>query len=110
LVWQDGSQGPTYRVIKEGLYYVRAINNCDSRATVLSLKYSKCKLGIPNAFTPNGDGHNDQFRPKYGSEISNYRLLIFNRFGQKLFESIDKLKGWDGKLNGKPQGPAHMFG
>ena len=103
LVWQDGSQGPTYRVTKEGLYYVRAINNCDSRTDSIVVKYSKCKLGIPNAFTPNGDGHNDQFRPKYGSEVSNYRMLIFNRFGQKLFESTDKLKGWDGKLNGKPQ-------
>ncbi len=95
LEWQDGSKGASYRVTKEGLYYVKASNNCASRSDSIVVKYSKCKLGIPNAFTPNGDGHNDQFRPKYGSEISNYRMLIFNRFGQKLFESTDKLKGWD---------------
>ena len=103
IVWQDGSQNPTLRVTREGLYYVRVSNNCASRADSIVVKYSKCKLGIPNAFTPNGDGHNDQFRPRYGTEISNYRMLIFNRFGQKLFETTDKLKGWDGKLSGKPQ-------
>jgi gliding motility-associated-like protein len=103
LQWQDGTVGNKYKVTKEGLYYVRAANNCASRSDSIVVKYSKCKLGIPNAFTPNGDGHNDQFRPKYGSEITNYQMLIFNRFGQKIFESTDRLKGWDGKLNGRPQ-------
>jgi gliding motility-associated-like protein len=58
-------------------------------------------MGIPNAFTPNGDGKNDFFRAKYGIAVSQYRMRIFNRFGQLIFDSRDQLKGWDGNFNGK---------
>ncbi|HNY03966.1 MAG TPA: gliding motility-associated C-terminal domain-containing protein [Bacteroidales bacterium] len=63
---------------------------------------------IPNAFTPNGDGLNDEFHilglpPE---NITQYNLQVFNRWGQKVFETKDILEGWDGKLNGEycPEG------
>jgi gliding motility-associated-like protein len=60
------------------------------------------KFWVPNAFTPNNDGINDVFQPKalfpnYGS----YRLLIFNRSGQLIFESKKLSDGWDGTFNNK---------
>ncbi|MGA2823413.1 MAG: gliding motility-associated C-terminal domain-containing protein, partial [Bacteroidales bacterium] len=58
---------------------------------------------IPNAFTPNGDGVNDQFRI-YGTPIENitkYNFQIFNRWGQKIFETTNIEDAWDGKLNGQ---------
>jgi gliding motility-associated-like protein len=58
---------------------------------------------IPNAFTPNGDGLNDEFRI-FGTpteNITKYNFQIFNRWGQKIFETTNIEDGWDGKLNGQ---------
>jgi gliding motility-associated-like protein len=58
---------------------------------------------IPNAFTPNGDGLNDEFRI-FGTPIENitkYNFQIFNRWGQKIFETTNIEDAWDGKLNGQ---------
>jgi gliding motility-associated-like protein len=54
----------------------------------------------PNAFTPNGDGNNDLFQPK-GFGIVKYQLLIFNRWGEKVFQTSTFEEGWDGKFQGK---------
>ena len=51
---------------------------------------------IPNAFTPNDDGVNDFFEPKV-LYIKEYHLLIFNRWGEEIFESFDSKYLWDGK-------------
>ena len=59
-------------------------------------------LFVPNAFTPNGDEHNEMFRPitYYVSEIG-YLFSIYNRSGEKIFETEDPQKGWDGSYNGR---------
>ena len=54
---------------------------------------------IPNAFTPDGTGINDYFSAK-GQEISEFRMMIFNRWGDLIFETNDLAKGWDGRANG----------
>jgi gliding motility-associated-like protein len=53
----------------------------------------------PNAFTPNGDGLNDQFftSPIF---VKDYNIRIYNRWGEKVFESSDKKKLWDGTYRG----------
>ncbi|MGB3947874.1 MAG: gliding motility-associated C-terminal domain-containing protein, partial [Bacteroidia bacterium] len=53
---------------------------------------------IPNAFTPNGDGVNDIFAGK-GMFIIQYEMLIFDRWGDLVFETNDYNKQWDGKAN-----------
>jgi gliding motility-associated-like protein len=72
---------------------------------------NKGKVFIPDAFTPNNDGLNDRFYVKgYGlSKVKS--LLIFNRWGQKVFEKQnipvnDANHGWDGLVNGLPAEPA----
>ncbi|MBI3510036.1 MAG: gliding motility-associated C-terminal domain-containing protein [Bacteroidetes bacterium] len=58
-------------------------------------------LYVPNAFTPNGDGHNDVFLPKSNwINPDHYRMMIFDRWGNLLFETTDINKGWDGKVQG----------
>ncbi len=55
---------------------------------------------MPNAFSPNGDGKNDTFKPKgnfFG--VEDYSLAIFNRWGQQVFFTEDPNDGWNGKLN-----------
>lgn len=55
-------------------------------------------LYIPNAFTPDEDGTNDLFMPK-GVEVSEFNMMIFDRWGEMIFQTDDLMKGWDGKAN-----------
>ncbi|MEJ6734663.1 MAG: gliding motility-associated C-terminal domain-containing protein [Flavobacteriales bacterium] len=56
---------------------------------------------IPNTFSPNEDGVNDVFNVSI-ENFSRYRLIVFNRFGQIIFDSTDnENEGWDGKYNGQ---------
>lgn len=53
---------------------------------------------IPNTFTPDGDGHNQTFKPVFtsGFDPYNYEMLIYNRWGEIIFETHDVTYGWDG--------------
>jgi gliding motility-associated-like protein len=57
---------------------------------------------VPNAFTPNGSGLNDYFMPSTGFvDIVDYDFAVFNRWGEKIFETTDVNGAWDGKSGGK---------
>jgi len=58
---------------------------------------------VPNAITPNGDGFNDTFKPQVDgwSGINTHTMMVFNRWGEKVWETTDFESGWDGKSNGK---------
>ncbi|MEO8772321.1 MAG: T9SS type B sorting domain-containing protein, partial [Ferruginibacter sp.] len=59
---------------------------------------------VPSAFTPNGDGLNDFFRPTFVGIQSLDYFAVFNRYGEKVFEMTDlSSKGWDGTYKGKRQ-------
>lgn len=66
----------------------------------LVLRYD-VTIFIPNAFTPNSDGINDDFGVNI-TNLKNYRIQIFNRYGIQLYEAKDILKRWDGLYNGQP--------
>ena len=55
---------------------------------------------VPNAFSPNGDGLNDVFRPR-GEGIESMIMAVFDRWGNKVFEGSDIDVGWDGTWNGQ---------
>ncbi|MCB0479562.1 MAG: gliding motility-associated C-terminal domain-containing protein, partial [Crocinitomicaceae bacterium] len=58
-------------------------------------------LYVPNAFTPDGDEYNQTFKPIItGIDIYDYELLIFDRWGELIFESHNKEVGWDGYYQG----------
>jgi gliding motility-associated-like protein len=59
-------------------------------------------IGVPNAFSPNGDGINDVLFVE-GQGITDMTFIIYNRWGQKVFESHDINQGWDGTFNGVMQ-------
>lgn len=65
---------------------------------------------IPNIFSPNGDGFNDVLYVR-SNFIENIKFLIYDRFGEKVFESNNIDNGWDGKYNGQPvaSGVYHYF-
>jgi len=56
---------------------------------------------IPNAFTPNQDGINDDFGVK-GEGIQNFKMLIYNRWGEVIYSSTNPHEHWDGKYNNEP--------
>jgi gliding motility-associated-like protein len=57
-------------------------------------------ITFPNAFTPNGDGLNDIFRP-VSEGVIKYELLLYTRWGELIFTTKDLNAGWDGKINGE---------
>lgn len=54
------------------------------------------EFSIPTAFSPNGDGLNDVFKPVSSRFLTNYKMTIFSQWGTVIFESIDATVGWDG--------------
>ena len=68
----------------------------------ITVTISESELQMPNAFSPNGDGVNDIYKAKSGyKSIIEFRAVIFNRWGQKIYEWKDPAGGWDGKFNGQ---------
>jgi gliding motility-associated-like protein len=57
-------------------------------------------LYSPTAFSPDGDGINDLFKV-YGQGMSDFKIEIFNRWGQMIYKSFQLSEGWDGTFNGK---------
>lgn len=98
--WQDGSRTGSYTATTTGLYRIIAQNGCGRDTAEMNIVFDPCPcaLLLPNAFTPNGDGVNDNFRPLHACDMESYSITIFNSYGEKIFFSTDPLKGWDGKL------------
>jgi gliding motility-associated-like protein len=79
---------------------------CQGEARINIKVYDGPELYTPTAFTPNGDGRNDVFRPfPVGIKQLNY-FRVYNREGQLLFSTTTLNRGWDGTYNGQPQVPA----
>jgi gliding motility-associated-like protein len=83
---------------------VRWDNGCASNPESFFVTLELCPneiFYIPNAFTPNGDERNNTFRPiiTSGVDIYNYSFVIYNRWGQIIWESYNPNIGWDGIYN-----------
>jgi gliding motility-associated-like protein len=84
------------------LYVKSEKDGCVLNDSVNIIIEKQSSFFIPSAFTPNNDGLNDFFKPS-ANAISDYKIKIFNRWGQLLFQTTNVLEGWDGKVNGIPQ-------
>lgn len=106
-LWNTGSQSQTIIVTQAGAYSIKVQDNspCYGKDTIWIIQ-KDCMYGfyIPSAFTPNGDGRNDLFRPLIFGNLIKYEFAIYNRWGQELFRTKDHTKGWNGKLSGFEQG------
>jgi gliding motility-associated-like protein len=106
----------SYRPNTAGRLYLRAIVNFSCGPDTLDTSYvvrncPRCDAPeIPNAFTPNKDGLNDTFRISSPCGISDMELLIYNRWGGKIYEGRGKDLFWDGTYMGRvcPEG-AYFF-
>lgn len=100
-LWQDGSNNFAINVNTPGIYSLQLFNTCGRNTDTVIVSKGACKLYVPNAFTPNGDGLNDIFKASYGDNITKFKMTIYNRWGQKVFEANDINNGWNGTLGEK---------
>lgn len=108
--WQDGSNFSSYTVTDTGRYILTVFNECGTATSSVMINQGVCQLYLPNAFTPNSDNLNDIFRVKYPFVVKEFNLAVYNRFGQKIFETSSMAKGWDGSFNGAMQpGGAYVW-
>ena len=97
------SEPGSYRV-------VCSVNNaiCASDSMEVTVAVAESYLAVPNVFTPNGDGKNDEFRVAYRS-LRDFHIWVYNRWGKLVYESTDPAKGWDGNINGRPAAEGAYF-
>jgi gliding motility-associated-like protein len=91
--------------LTSGVNYFTVLNaqGCIIDTLNVNIPQDDCNAVVfPNTFTPNGDGINDIFRPNQDSNPVNYRLLIYNRQGALIFQSLSFYNGWDGTYHGNP--------
>jgi gliding motility-associated-like protein len=102
--WQPGGeQNQIIYASKQQQYSVNVFNaeGCFGKDTIKIKGDCESKIWFPNSFTPNGDLLNEVFRP-LPQYAKSYQLRIYNRWGEKLFESKEPEFGWDGTYQGEP--------
>ena len=98
---EAGTDSVTLRVVNRD-------SRCEDISEPFIVNVWESELDVPNVFTPNGDGTNDEFRVAYRS-IKEFEMVVYNRWGRKVYQSTDPTKGWDGKVGGKTGVPGVYF-
>jgi gliding motility-associated-like protein len=116
FIGDDGARKDSFVVRRDGLNRLRLVDPCGN-IVMDTVKYyplrpdrlvngsnlqSNAMVTYANAFSPNGDGRNDLYKPTVRAALSQYRFTIFNRLGQVVFSSTAIDKYWDG--SGLPAG------
>ena len=76
---------------------------CYDTSSNLLTKLQSCFVTVPSAFSPNGDGKNDYLYPLNAFSATDLEFMVFNRYGQLIFETRDWTHKWDGTKNGTSQ-------
>lgn len=99
-IWSNGSTAPSINVSNSGTYWVQTGSGmCKSDTLYILVTDCEAEIELPNVFTPNNDGLNDTFNPVKYKEILKANLVIYNRWGQKIFYTDKLMNGWDGTYN-----------
>lgn len=105
-LWNNGKKDYSQWITRPGTYTLLANDRgCTAEGSITIRELACPEIYVPTAFTPNGDGKNDNIRPICaGIDLLYFR--IYNRYGQLIFETKEDGKGWNGKLNGIQQSMA----
>jgi gliding motility-associated-like protein len=94
---QTGDSTKTETASNAGIYYFKIFNQyqCEIKDSIELRDICPPRLFVPTVFSPNGDGKNDKFDIS-GRHFKNFKLIIFNRWGEIIFVSEDRYNSWDG--------------
>ena len=101
----NGQPVPQPWVIRSpGMYTVSAPVCQRAETFTFTVEFTDCDCSwfMPNIFSPNGDGINDEWGPAGECIVREYHLQIFDRWGQLVFESQDPNVNWDGRRQNSP--------
>jgi len=104
-LWSSGDTSNSISITDEGTYYCTVTNACGSVEDEVIVQFVDCDncSYVPNVFSPNNDGSNDFFQVYSNCPLLNFRLKMFNRWGEKVFESQLVNFVWDGNFKGQMQ-------
>ncbi len=102
--WSNGSREAILPVWEPGLYTVTVGNRCgdNTYSTMIDFEYcGPCRTGVPGAFSPNGDGVNDELEVFSECMFTTYEFRVFDRWGAQVFAAQSPDIFWDGTSNGR---------
>ena len=102
-IWQDGSADSIYIVTHPGIYWVKVANNCGQASDTVKVIATDCdcKIYVPNVFMPQLENSNGSFFPRINCVLKKYEIMIYDKWGNKVFYSREKEQKWDGNFEGK---------
>jgi gliding motility-associated-like protein len=102
--WSNGSNESSIIAPVRGRYWLYAENMCGNhRDSVVAVECQDKCVQFPTAFTPNNDGKNDVYQAACFCPVPKYRLVVYNRNGETVFQTTDPQAGWSGYYKGKLQ-------
>jgi gliding motility-associated-like protein len=101
--WSNGDNDAQTIATTAGTYTVTATNECGTYQDSVQIQVQNCdcKIFAPNVFSPNGDSKNDTYGIQLACQPSSYSLSIYNRYGQRIFQTTSPTTTWDGTFNGQ---------
>lgn len=111
LITTRSDQNIRFAFVEPGNYRVVCnvnSNTCSLDSSEMKVNLSESYLRVPNVFTPDGNGKNDEFRVAYRS-LREFHCWVYNRWGKLVYEWTDPSKGWDGTINGRPAAESAYF-
>jgi gliding motility-associated-like protein len=99
----DDCPNPTAFITDTTTFYVVVTdaNGCTATDSVVIVLLDEIQLFVPNIFSPNSDGVNDYLYVFGAEQLKTFIFTIYNRWGEKIYESTDYTEGWDGTQNGR---------
>lgn len=109
--WSNGATTPSITVSAADTYRVQVQPELGCPLTASTVVRTRVchvpgivpcpELMLPDAFTPNGDGRNDRFGVLNPQDVRLQNLSVYNRWGERVFHTIDGTRGWDGQFRGQ---------
>jgi gliding motility-associated-like protein len=102
--WSNGSHNVSIVATTRGSYSLYAENMCGNhRDTTVGVECKDRCVQFPTAFTPNADGVNDTYQAAVFCPVPKYRLVIYNRNGEIVYQTSDPKGSWNGYFKGRVQ-------
>jgi gliding motility-associated-like protein len=103
---QNMPQDSTFIITYSGTYSVTVSNRCSGFTQYIEVEQEDCGCYpyVPNGFSPNADGTNDEFQVYANCTMQDFQMNIFDRQGNQVFITSDVSEGWDGTFRGQEMG------